>query len=68
MRSRAFYCVIKQKVCVIKQYNQAPKCFNQDYHSKSSRDSGNSAKSVKGKGLTKAKIYLERKDSSNIKI
>ena len=31
-------------------------------------NSGNSAISVKGKGLTKAKIYLKRKDSSKIKI
>ena len=31
-------------------------------------NSGNSAISVKGKGLTNAKIYLERKDSSKVKI
>ena len=31
-------------------------------------NSGNSAISVKGKGLTNAKIYLERENSSKVKI
>ena len=31
-------------------------------------NSGNSAISVKGKGLTNAKIYLEKKDYSKVKI
>ena len=42
--------------------------FQQDSSFSQLGNSGNSAISVKGKGLTNAKSYLERKDSSKVKI
>ena len=53
----------KCQICVIYENLE---CMHSSYSQLGK--SGNSAISVKGKGLTNAKIYLEKKDSSKVKI